>query len=134
MGLKIKIFSPGKIKESWLKEALHEYEKRLTGVITIEWDFVNLPSEPPFMCLDPKGEMLSSTQFSTFLYKEFEKMGSRLNFVIGASQGLPHDLLDKASSIISLSKMTFTYQHTRLFLLEQIYRASQIEKRTLYHK
>ena len=134
MGLKIKIFSPGKIKEPWLKEALHEYEKRLTGTISIEWDFTNLPKDTPFICLDPKGKMLTSPEFSTFLYKEFEKMGSRLCFVIGEAEGLSRNLLEKASYIISLSKMTLTHQNSRLFLLEQIYRATEIEKGSHYHK
>ncbi|MCB1107387.1 MAG: 23S rRNA (pseudouridine(1915)-N(3))-methyltransferase RlmH [Chlamydiia bacterium] len=133
MGLKIKIFSPGKTKEKWLQEGLAEYEKRLGG-IEIEWDYKTLPQKAPFICLDPRGKSYSSTTFSEFLYKEFEKEGSRLTFVIGDADGLPSHLLEKASHVITLSKLTFTHQLARLILLEQIYRATQIYHNTPYHK
>lgn len=134
LGLKIKIFSPGKTKEPWLQRALAEYEKRLTGAVAIEWDQQNLPMKGHFICLDPNGIQSTSPDFSGFLHREFEKQGSRLTFVIGGPTGLPLNILKKASHSISLSKMTFTHQHTRLLLLEQIYRAFQIRKGTYYHK
>lgn len=134
MGLKIKIFSPGKTKEPWLQEALAEYEKRLTGAVVIKWDHQNINAEEPYICLDPNGIQRTSPDFSDFLYREFEKQGSRLTFVIGGPDGLPSNILKRASHSISFSKMTFTHQHVRLLLLEQIYRAVQIHKGTHYHK
>lgn len=134
MGLKIKIFSPGKIKEAWLERALGEYEKRLTKEISIEWNLQALPDTPPYICLDPHGKQLTSEEFSTFLYQELEKGGSRLTFVIGGPDGLPPSLIEKASHTLSFSKMTFTHQQARLILLEQIYRAVQIRNKTPYHR
>ena len=134
MGLKIKIFSPGKTKEPWLQDALAEYEKRLTGSIAIEWDHQNFRGEGSYICLDPNGIQQTSPDFSDFLYREFEKQGSRLTFVIGSPSGLPSNIVHRASHSISFSKMTFTHQHIRLLLLEQIYRAFQIHKGTHYHK
>lgn len=132
--LKIKIFSPGKTKESWLLEALAEYEKRLTGSIVIEWDHSDKEPDTPYICLDPEGKLLSSEDFSKFLFKAWEQGGSRLSIVIGGPEGLSSEILKKASSIISLSKLTFTHQITRLVLLEQVYRALQIQKGSPYHK
>lgn len=132
--LKVKIITPGKIKESWLKEALKEYEKRLTSLVSIEWVLKEAPPDAPYLCLDPKGACFSSPEFSKFLYREWEKRGSRLTFVIGGPTGLSPEILQRASHHISLSNLTFTHQHTRLILLEQIYRATEIEKGTNYHK
>lgn len=132
--LKIKIISPGKIKESWLKEALAEYEKRLTGIVTVEWILKEITPEVPYICLDPKGKTFTSPAFSKFLYNEWEACGSRLTFVIGGPDGLSQDILSGARKTLSFSPLTFTHQAIRLLLLEQIYRATQIEKGTAYHK
>lgn len=132
--LKIKIITPGKMKERWLEEALAEYEKRLTGSIFIEWVLKEVKPDSPYICLHPEGESFTSLEFSKFLYKEWEKQGSRLTIIIGGPTGLSSQILKGASHLISLSNLTFTHQHTRLILLEQIYRATQIEKGTDYHK
>lgn len=132
--LKIKIISPGKIKEAYLAEALAEYEKRLKGTASIEWVFRDIVPESPYICLDPKGKTFTSLAFSTFFYAEWEKCASRLTFVIGGPEGLSQEILSGARHTISLSPLTFTHQFARLILLEQIYRAIQIEKGSPYHK
>lgn len=139
--IKVKIFSVGKTKEKWLEEAFQEYVKRLSQEISIEclWakdneqlvEWVNKERAP--LLLDPNGKMQSSEEFSKFFFDQAEKKGSRLTFVIGGPEGLPSDLL-KTKEKISFSPMTFTHQMVRLILLEQIYRAVQINKGTLYHK
>ncbi|NGX51182.1 MAG: Ribosomal RNA large subunit methyltransferase H [Chlamydiae bacterium] len=133
---KIKIFSPGKTKEPWLRDALAEYEKRLRGEVSIEW-MVNcerVQKEGAYICLDVEGEDLTSPEFSKFLYKKFERGGSRLNIVIGGPEGVPEELRKNATECISFSKLTFTHQMIRVILLEQIYRAVQIEKGSGYHR
>lgn len=132
--LKIKIISPGKFKEPWLKEALAEYEKRLKGTVSIEWVLKETIPEAPYLCLDPNGKTLTSPAFSKFLYQEWEACGSRLTFVIGGPEGLSPSILSGARHALSFSSLTFTHQAIRLLLLEQIYRATQIEKGTAYHK
>ncbi|MBF5059952.1 23S rRNA (pseudouridine(1915)-N(3))-methyltransferase RlmH [Candidatus Neptunochlamydia vexilliferae] len=132
--LKIKIISPGKTKEAWLDAALAEYEKRLTGTVAIEWELKEALPKEPYICLDPGGQTFTSPAFSKFLYQAWERGGSRLTFIIGGPDGLAPKVLAKASHTISLSPLTFTHQFARLILLEQIYRAVQIEKGTGYHK
>ncbi|MCB1085056.1 MAG: 23S rRNA (pseudouridine(1915)-N(3))-methyltransferase RlmH [Chlamydiia bacterium] len=132
--LKVKVYTPGKLREAWLKEALSEYEKRLKGTVSIEWIFQNIPPERPYYCLDPQGKMLDSIEFSTFLHKAWEQAGSRLNIVIGGPEGLLPPVLGGAEEVISLSPLTFTHQMARLILIEQVYRAVQIQKGTPYHK
>jgi 23S rRNA (pseudouridine1915-N3)-methyltransferase len=140
--LKIKVYSIGKTKEEWLQEAVGEYEKRLKATLSFEWILAKsdeqlkqfLEKEENFICLDPKGKQYSSEEFSAFLTKTFRDCNSRLAFVIGGAEGIPPALKSKAKSLISLSKMTFTHQITRLILVEQIYRALEIERGSAYHK
>ncbi len=122
------------MKERWLGEALAEYEKRLTGSVSIQWILKEIPPDTPYICLHPEGNTFTSPEFSKFLHNEWEARGCRLTFVIGAPEGLSQKVLQGASHLISLSKLTFTHQMTRLLFLEQVYRAVQIEKGTEYHK
>ncbi|MBS0604001.1 MAG: 23S rRNA (pseudouridine(1915)-N(3))-methyltransferase RlmH [Verrucomicrobia bacterium] len=139
---KIKVFSVGKTKEDWLQDALEEYERRLKSSLSFEWILAKndeqlkqfLEKEAHFICLDPRGKQFTSEEFSCFLVKSLQEMHSRLAFVIGGSEGIPEHLKARARSLISLSRMTFTHQITRLILVEQIYRALEIEKGTAYHK
>ena len=61
--IKIKIYTVGKTKESWLEVALAEYHKRLTGEMTIEW-VISKELQPVkenfYICLDPQGQQYSS--------------------------------------------------------------------------
>jgi len=138
--IKISILSVGKTKEKWLEEACNEYIKRLKSSlhITYLWarDDVQLiewaNKENFIVCLDPKGALLSSEELSVFLEKSWTAGGSRLCIVIGGAEGLPLEL--KSRPLISLSRLTFTHQITRLILLEQIYRSLEIQKGSQYHK
>lgn len=140
--LKIKVYSIGKTKESWLQDALDEYEKRLKASLSFEWILAKndehlkqfLEKEENFICLDPQGRQFTSEEFSSFLTQAFCNNHSRLVFVIGGAEGIPQAMKLKSKALISLSKMTFTHQITRLILAEQVYRALEIAKGSAYHK
>lgn len=140
--IKIKIYSVGKTKEDWLHNALSLYEARLKSSISFEWILAKndeqlkqfLEKETNFICLDPNGKQYSSEEFSVFLIKSISMAHSRLSFVIGGAGGIPLSVKTQAKSLLSLSRMTFTHQITRLILVEQIYRAFEIEKGSAYHK
>ncbi len=139
---KIKIYSVGKTKESWLQEVLAEYETRLKATLSIEWILFKtteqlelaLEKHDHFLCLDPEGKQYTSPDFSSSLIHWLTLFHSRLCFVIGGAEGISPSLKKRAYQLISLSKMTFTHQMTRVVLLEQIYRALEIEKGSSYHK
>jgi len=139
---KIKIFSIGKTKEAWLREALGEYCRRLAPILSIDWVLSkdneslikHLEKEEAYITLEPTGKAYSSESFSSWLIDSLELYGSRINFVIGGAEGLTSKISEKAKAKISLSKMTFTHQLTRLILLEQIYRGLEIQKGSRYHK
>ena len=139
--LKLKILSIGKTKEKWLEEAVNDYTKRLKSTVQIEYLWAKdtpqliewARKESYYICLDPSGKLFSSEEFSQFLSEEWEKGGSRLTLLIGGAEGLPSEIKQK-SLLISLSPLTFTHQITRLVLIEQIYRAIEIQKGSRYHK
>lgn len=138
--LKLTILSIGKTKEKWLEEACGEYFKRLKSSVLITYLWARndaqliewAQKEGHYFCLDPAGSLLSSEEFADFLMHSWEKGGSKLAIVIGGAEGLPKEL--KQGPLISLSRLTFTHQITRLVLIEQIYRALEIQKGSRYHK
>jgi 23S rRNA (pseudouridine1915-N3)-methyltransferase len=138
---KIKILTIGKTKENWLEEALSEYYKRLKPTAQIEFVYVKdndqllsmVEKNDSIVALDACGDQMDSLSFSTFLLQKLEQGGSRLTFVIGGAEGLPA-AIKKSYPLVSLSPLTFTHQIARLILVEQIYRAFEIEKGSRYHK
>jgi len=139
---KIKIITIGKIKESWLEEALQEYTIRLKKGLSIEWVLAKntqqlealIEKESAYCCLDPQGKAFTSEEFAVWFQKELVKGGARMTLIIGGDIGLSSKVKKEASTLISLSRLTFTHQLTRLILLEQIYRALEIERGSPYHK
>ena len=93
-----------------------------------------LLEQTPFIALTPEAKQYSSEEFSIQMHYFLEKLGSRLAFLIGGAEGIAPELLSKAFATISFSKMIFTHQIVRLLLIEQIYRATEIEKGSGYHK
>lgn len=159
--MKIRIIAIGKIKENYLKSGIDEYLKRIKPYSQIE--IIEVMDEPISdnpnesiikMAKDKEGQKVlkylkpsdyvisldlnkkefSSEEFASFLNKRFEIAKSNITFIIGGSYGLSDELKNRANEAISLSKMTFLHQMTRLILLEQIYRAFKINRNEVYHK
>ena len=86
------------------------------------------------IALDPRGEMLSSEEFATWLGNRATRGESRLVFVIGGPNGLSPSVTSKAELVLSLGPMTFPHQFVPLLLLEQIYRAFKILAGEPYHR
>ena len=84
------------------------------------------------MCIE--GKQLTSEELSALITDCPTKGYSTINLVIGSSFGIAERVKKKADYKLSMSKMTFPHQMARIVLLEQIYRAFQIEKGSKYHK
>lgn len=93
--------------------------------------------------LDVKyGKQYTSEEFTKQLYNWYEISNSRLNIIIGDAYGLPNELLPNNPNTISstlfhyvsLSTMTLTHQLAQLICMEQLYRSSEINKNSQYHK
>ena len=140
---KIRIVAVGKVKERHLLEGIAEYAKRLAPFCKLE--IVELKDEglakeakklerylgAGTFILDVDGKHLSSEEFAQ-LVKKHDGEG-RLTFIIGGADGIDEGL-KKAAPAISLSKMTFTHEMCRLFLMEQVYRAFMINGNRKYHR
>ena len=156
--MKIKIIALGKIKEKFLKDGIDEFLKRLTPYTSIEIIelqpieikdenliekaldqeaekiLANIKKDSYVITLEILGKQLSSEDFA-FKIDEITKNGiSELVFVIGSSCGISPKVSQRANFKLSISKMTFLHQFTRLLLVEQIYRAFKILKNETYHK
>lgn len=158
--MKIKIYCIGKIKEQYLKDGINEYLKRISPYSNIEIVEVidskvkdnpnasdikkakdeegervlKLVKKDLLIALDMNKKELLSEEFADFISKKMVEGGSSISFVIGGSYGLSDTLKERCNYSISLSKMTFLHQMTRLILLEQIYRAFKILNNETYHK
>ena len=159
--MKIRIFAIGKIKEQYLKDGIYEYVKRISKYCSVE--IIELKDEPVsenpsiseiekvkdiecerilkllkpsdyLVNLDLCNNQLKSEEFAAFIDEKMREANSCINFAIGGSYGLSDTIKKRANYVLSLSKMTFLHQMTRLILLEQIYRSFKILNNETYHK
>jgi len=83
--------------------------------------------------LDEKGHEYRSVEFARYLQKKMNAATRRMVLAIGGPYGFSDEVYARADEKISLSKMTFSHQMIRLFILEQLYRAFTILKNEPYH-
>ena len=157
---KINFVVVGKIKESFYREAVAEYVKRLGAFAKVELcelKEARLPDNPSQSHIDAaledeaqricaaipprshvvalavEGKQMSSEDFAAHI-ENVSQSASTVCFIIGSSHGLADRVKNMANYKLSLSKMTFPHQLFRVMLLEQVYRAFNIIKGTKYHK
>lgn len=142
--MKIRIIQIGKNKDKYVEEVSAEFIKRISPYAQIEIATLQENSllkniedgkrkkDEFIVLLDERGKQFSSPEFSKFLAGK-ENIGQSVCFVIGGPFGLPEEIKSHANLILSFSKMTFTHQMIRLFLLEQIYRGFCIMHDKEYH-
>lgn len=83
--------------------------------------------------LDENGKNLTSRAFANQLNHWMSSSYKKINFIIGGAYGFSDDMHSISNEKLSLSKMTFTHQMVRVFLMEQFYRADQILQGKPYH-
>ena len=159
--MKITILAVGKLKEKYWKQAIAEYEKRLGAYSKIE--MIEVPDEKApenmsdkeieqvkekegqrilakikpqatVITLEIQGKMLSSEGLAKELQQRMTQGQSDFVFVIGGSNGLHQNVLNRSNYALSFSKMTFPHQMMRVVLIEQVYRAFKIMRGEAYHK
>ena len=86
------------------------------------------------ICLSDRGKEMNSEEFARFLDQTGSSVPRCITFVVGGFLGLAERILKRADLLLSLSKMTFSHELTRIILLEQIYRALTIMKGRHYAK
>lgn len=158
----IKIIGVGKIKEKFYKDAISEYEKRMTAYNKVEIIEVNDEKAPEnlsdkeidqvksvegerilakikddsfVVTLEIAGKALDSVKFAQLIQDEMlDGFGRDMVFVIGGSNGLGSNVLKRSNYRLSFGKMTYPHQLMRVILMEQIYRAYRIINKEPYHK
>lgn len=155
--MKIKLLAIGKTDDKNLVELITMYQNRLKHYIKFDFEIIpdiknakNLSEEQQkekegnlilsklqntdqLLLLDDKGRQFTSVEFSSFLQKKMNSGIKQLVLVIGGPYGFSNAVYKKASGKVSLSKMTFSHQMIRLFIIEQIYRGFTILKNEPYH-
>jgi len=160
--INIKIICLGKIKETFLNNAISEYTKRLSKFCKL--DIIELPDEKLpvsnsvslisqvkekeanlilnklekyksdyVICLDETGHELSSKQFAEKIDNIATNISGSITFIIGGSLGLSDTIKKRADYILSFSKLTFPHQLFRVFVLEQLFRCFKILNNEQYH-
>lgn len=150
----------GKLKDAYLRDGVAEFVKRMRpyGGITItelnESKIGDKPSDADrkqvvdeegerFLKVVPKNaytvllDVYGKTMSSEDLAKTVAKLEvdgvSDMAFIIGGAFGVSEALRQSVNYKLSFSPMTFTHQMVRLLLVEQIYRASKINRNEPYH-
>ncbi|MBQ4060530.1 MAG: 23S rRNA (pseudouridine(1915)-N(3))-methyltransferase RlmH [Bacilli bacterium] len=147
----IYIVCVGNLKEKYLSEACNEYLKRINRyekieivelkeslltpynvALKAEANEINKYLKGYVIKMAIKGKQLSSEELAGKLESVKLSGNSDITFVIGSSHGLDESV--KSNFDLSISKMTFPHQLTRVILLEQVYRALSILNHSPYHK
>lgn len=159
--MKVSIVCVGKVKESFYRQAVEEYAKRLSRYCKFEVIEVadektpdkasealenqikekeadrlleKIKEDAYVFTLEIKGRKFTSEGFAEMIRKTTVSGKSHLVFVIGGSLGLHEKVLKRSDQAISFSDMTFPHQLMRVILSEQIYRAYRILNGEPYHK
>jgi len=143
---KFRVIYPGRTKEAFIKEGIEKYIKFLRPYVKVELVEVRPAKGSPqeviekeslallkaanlkFFLLDREGIEFTSEEFAGLLKDLYE-----VDFVIGGVYGVSKDLKERAGLSISLSRLTFTHELSRLILFEQLYRAMTIIHGKEYH-
>jgi 23S rRNA (pseudouridine1915-N3)-methyltransferase len=155
--VKIKLLAIGKTDDKRLQELIVEFQNRLKHYIKFEIEIIpdlkkvknlslderkqkegllilnRIESTDQLILLDEKGHQFRSLEFSRFLQKKMNSGIKQLVFAIGGPYGFSDEVYQKAQGKVSLSKMTFSHQMIRLFMIEQLYRAFTILHNEPYH-
>ena len=159
--MNITVIALCKLKEKYLTDAISEYSKRISAygkLQIIELNPVRLSDNPSQTEIDNalsreaeeikkkipnnsyvfslciEGKEKSSESFAKAINDAALNGKSNIVFIIGSSFGLSPEIKSLSDFKLSFSPMTFPHQLMRVMLLEQIYRAFQINNNGKYHK
>ena len=155
--MKIKLLAIGRTDNRDLDKLISVYQKRLQHYVSFDLEIIpdaknskNLSQEQQkekegvlilkkissydqLVLLDEKGKEFRSLEFAKYLQKKMNAGTKQLVFAIGGPYGFSSDVYKKAMGKVSLSKMTFSHQMIRLFMVEQLYRGFSILRNEPYH-
>ncbi|HHV02419.1 MAG: 23S rRNA (pseudouridine(1915)-N(3))-methyltransferase RlmH [Bacteroidales bacterium] len=155
--MNIVLLCMGKTQESYLREGILDYEKRLVRYVrfkrlelpdvkntsSLSCDQIkekegilllkNIKISDHLVLFDEKGITCTSKQMSFQIEQHMQKGTRNLVFAIGGAYGFSPKIRQRANDAWSLSSLTFPHQLVRLLCIEQIYRCFTIIKGEAYH-
>ena len=152
--MKLAIFSVGKTNDSYIKDGVDQFTKRIGHYYPIDWHLItpSKPTEPAqikkaestsilksitvtdvLVLLDEKGKMLSSPGLANLIQQKANQSAQRIVFLIGGAYGVDEEIKKRANFTWSLSELVFPHMLVRLILAEQVYRACSILANEKYH-
>ena len=151
--MKLRVVWVGKNRDPWVKEVVAEYAGRIRRYASLELGEARdekgaeaeemrrrecerleklVPPGATLLLLDERGEQMDSPGLAAYIGKQRDSGTGELVFAIGGAYGFSEEFR-RRGRLLALSKMTFTHQMVRVFLLEQIYRAFTILNNEPYH-
>lgn len=151
--MKIKVLWVGKSRDPWVKSAIEEYAGRIRRYCPLELIDIrdekgaeaeevrrrecervekHISPTATLILLDERGEQLDSPGLAALVGRQRDNGAAEVVFVIGGAYGFSEEFRARGK-LLALSRMTFTHQMVRTFLLEQLYRAFTILRGEPYH-
>ena len=159
--LSVKFICVGRMRERFYIEAFNEYAKRLQSYCKLQLVepaeirlgddpsgkeisaaldkeaggiLAAIPADSYVVALCVEGKEAPSEAMAELISQRENSGKPRLCFIIGGSYGLSPKVKARSDLKLSMSQMTFPHHLARVMLLEQIYRAFQINSGGKYHK
>jgi len=152
--LKLSFLSVGKAHESYIKEGVVQFTKRIGHYYSVDWQLITpskltdpvqikkveaasilkiLAVTDVLILLDETGKMLSSPGLAKLIQQKANQSTQRIVFLIGGAYGVDEEIKKRANYTWSLSELVFPHMLVRLILSEQVYRACSILANEKYH-
>jgi 23S rRNA (pseudouridine1915-N3)-methyltransferase len=155
--MKLQFWSIGKAHESYVKEGVELFTKRITNYYPVEWNILSMPKNAAtlsatdlkkkegelvlqalqkddyLVLLDERGKQLKSEGLAQLIQSRANESVKNIVFLIGGAFGVSDAVAQRANFTWSLSPLVFPHQLVRLVLAEQIYRACSINRNEKYH-
>ena len=152
--MKLSICSVGKAHESFVKEGVEQFTKRISHYYPIDWQILSpskltepnqikkaeaatilkaLTAKDILILLDETGKMISSPGLAKLIQQNANQSAQRIVFLIGGAYGVDDEIKSRANFTWSLSDLVFPHMLVRLILSEQLYRACSILANEKYH-
>jgi 23S rRNA (pseudouridine1915-N3)-methyltransferase len=152
--LKLSFLSVGKAHESYIKEGVEQFTKRIGHYYPVDWQLIapskltdplqikkaeaasilkSLAVTDVLILLDETGKMLSSPGLAKLIQQKANQSTQRIVFLIGGAYGVDEEIKKRANFTWSLSQLVFPHMLVRLILSEQVYRACSILVNEKYH-
>jgi 23S rRNA (pseudouridine1915-N3)-methyltransferase len=155
--MKLQFWTVGKAHESFVKEGVEMFTKRIANYYPVDWNIISGPKNAAalnetdlkkkegeiiltalqkddfLVLLDERGKQLTSEGLASFIQQRANESAKHIIFLIGGAYGVSEAVMQRANFKWSLAQLVFPHQLVRLILAEQVYRACSINRNEKYH-